>query len=203
MQCPAFFMPYIMKKIQFLFLALLITSVANAQSENLPVDENGKLIYYEVVAMKDASRDSLKQKLDLYFKKQKELKVKSSKDDSTFLASGKLIINKTLLVMSHPSGEILYNFNAEVKEGKYRFWLTDFSFIPYQRDRYGNFVATTAKGTPLEADPGKLNAGQWKEYQAQTAKYAQVFAEKLKQHMASKRPIVIPAPEKKVVSKSW
>lgn len=180
-----------------------MVAVANAQSENLPVDENGKLIYYEVVALKDVSKDSLKRKLELYVKKQKELKVKSSVGDSTFLATGKLIINKTLLVMSHPSGEVLYNFNAEVKEGRYRFWLTDFSFVPYQRDRYGNFVATTPIGTPLEDDPGKLNAGQWKEYQAQTAKYAQGFAEKLKQYMANKMPIATPAPEKKVVSKSW
>ncbi len=174
-----------------------------AQTESLAINENGKFIYYEVVKLEGATSDLLMGRLDSYLKKQKTLKVKSTAGDSAILGNGKFVINKTLLVMSHPSGEVLYNFNAEVKEGKYRFWLSDFGFIPYQRDRYGNFVATTAKPTPLEDSPGKLNEGQWKEYQAQTAKYAQDFADRLKKHMADEKPVEVPAPSKKVVSKSW
>lgn len=188
-----------------LLTALLFLSchIAVAQGENLAVNENGKLIYYEVVKLEGITSDLLRNRLDAYLKKQKTLKVKSAVGDSAILANGKFVINKTLLVMSHPSGEVLYSFNAEVKEGKYRFWLSDFGFVPYQRDRYGNFVATTAKGTPLEENPGKLNEGQWKEYRTQTAKYVQDFAAKLKQYMANEKPVEIPAPEKKVVSKSW
>lgn len=189
--------------LQLFTLFLLMGFGALAQSDNLAVDEKGKLIYYEVVELKSATKDVLRSRLDTYLKKQKDLKVRSAVGDSAVAANGKLVINKTLLVMSHPSGEVLYNFNAEVKEGKYRFWLSDFGFIPYQRDRYGNFVPSTHIGTPLESDPGKLNAGQWKEYQLQTAKYAQNFAVKLKQFMANEKPAEIPAPEKKVVSKSW
>lgn len=192
-----------MKILQLMSLFLLLGYGAQAQSESLSVDENGKLIYYEVVELKSAAKEVLKGRLDAYLKKQKDLKLKSAVADSMVLASGKLVINKTLLVMSHPSGEVLYSFNAEVKEGRYRFWLTDFGFIPYQRDRYGNFVPSTHIGTPLESDPGKLNAGQWKEYQSQTAKYAQNFAVKLKQFMADEKPVEVPAPTKKVVSKSW
>ncbi|RZL41628.1 MAG: DUF4468 domain-containing protein, partial [Pedobacter sp.] len=139
-----------------------------------------------------------------YLKKQnKDLKYKNTQGDTSFAAAGKLIINKTLLVMSHPSGEVVYNFQAEVKNGKYRFWLTDFEFIPYQRDRYGNFVASTTVGIPLENNPGKLNAGEWKEYKAQTAKYAKDLGTKFKLYMSSKTPIVLPTPEKKVVKKEW
>lgn len=194
-----------MKFISSFFLLITCFVYANAQSENLlPVDEHGKLIYYEVVTLKGTTQDSLKIRAINYLKKQnKELQYKSAQGDTAFIANGKMIINKTLLVMSHPSGEILYRFQVEVKDAKYRFWLSDFSFIPYQRDRYGNFVASTTIGTPLETDPGKLNAGQWKEYQVQTAKYAKDLATKFKQFMASRKPITEPIPEKKVISKSW
>ncbi|MFA6277328.1 MAG: DUF4468 domain-containing protein [Pedobacter sp.] len=194
-----------MKFISSLFLLLYCFVYANAQSESvLSVDEQGKLIYYEVVALKGTAKDSLKIRAINYLKKQnKDIQLKSAQGDTAFIATGKMIINKTLLVMSHPSGEILYRFQVEVKEGKYRFWLSDFSFIPYQRDRYGNFVASTTIGTPLETDPGKLNAGQWKEYHVQTAKYAKDLAVKFKQFMASKNLIAEPLPEKKVISKNW
>ncbi|MEE1945436.1 DUF4468 domain-containing protein [Pedobacter sp. KR3-3] len=192
-----------MKIILLTVLFFFSCRAAIAQSEGLAINENGKFIYYEVVKQEGTSKDLLKSRLEAYLKKQKNLKLQSVGTDSTVLAKGKFVINKTLLVVSHPSGEVLYNFNAEVKEGKYRFWLSDFGFIPYQRDRYGNFVATTAKAVPLEENPGKLNEGQWKEYRTQTAQYAQDFATKLKQHMANEKEAEIPVPTQKVVSKSW
>ena len=194
-----------MKFILSFFLFLIGFVSVKAQSENvLPVDDQGKFIYYEVVELKNTPKDSLKSRvLDFLKKKNAPLKFKSIQGDTAFLATGKLIINKTLLVMSHPSGEVLYNFRAEVKEGKYRFWMSDFSFIPYQRDRYGNFVANTTVGIPLENIPGKTEKAQWVAYQVQTATYAKDFAIKFKQFIAHKTPIAVAAPEKKVVNKNW
>ncbi len=187
----------------FLFL-IISSSFCKAQTELLPVDEQGKFIYYELVEAKDLLKDQFKERVSSFLKRPvKDLKLKTVQGDTVFVASGKLVINKTVLVMSHPSGEILYHFQAEAKEGKYRFWLTDFNFIPYQRDRYGNFVATTSKGIPLENSPGKLNSSQWKEYQAQTAKYASQLAKEFKNHIASAATLVIPVKEKTIVKKEW
>ncbi|RZJ79947.1 MAG: hypothetical protein EOO47_09195 [Flavobacterium sp.] len=186
------------------FVLLGLFTVANAQTESvLPVDERGKLIYYEVVSS-NKPVDSMKIiVLDFIKKQAKELKYKTTQGDTAFLATGKLVINKTLLVMSHPSGEVLYNFQAEVKNGKYRFWLTDFVFIPYQRDRYGNFVPSTTVGIPLEKNPGKLNAGEWTAYNTQTAKHAKALAEAFKNYMIKKTPIKFEPTAKKVVKKDW
>jgi hypothetical protein len=194
-----------MKFLPILFALFVFSIVAKAQNEQaLPFDDRGKFIYYEVVALKAVHKDSLQQRLSNYFRlKNGPLKLKSVVGDSAYIATGKLVISKTLLVMSHPSGEISYQFQAEVKEGKYRYWLTDFNFVPYQRDRYGNFVASTSIGTPLEETPGKLNAGQWKEYQAQAAEYAKAFAAKLKLHMASTSTTVAPVAKKEVMRKDW
>ena len=185
-------------------LSFVNFALAQKQTENiLPVDERGKLIYLEVVSTK-APVDSLKIRVLNYLKKQNEnLKFKSVKGDSIFIATGKLIINKTLLVMSHPSGEVLYNFQAEVKQGKYRFWLTDFSFIPYQRDRYGNFVVSTIVGVPLENNPSKLNAAEWEVYRLQTAKYANELAAKFKLYMTGKPLVIVQVTKIQLIGKEW
>ncbi len=195
----------IMKCILSLFLLLTFFVNVQAQSDSsLSVDERGKLIYYEVVDLKGIKKDSLKNRLIIYFqKKPAVLKFTKIEGDTSFFATGKFVINKTVLVMSHPSGEISYNAQVEIKDGKYRFWLTDFNFIPYKRDRYGNFVPTTTTGIALENESGKINAVQLKEYKTQTAIFSKEFALKFKAHMASKVPITLPITEKRVVSKNW
>lgn len=199
----ASFFNLIMKLISCLVLfTLSFVQLWAQEGALLPVDEKGKLIYYEVVSLKDQYKDSLQVRAFHYLKKNKKLKFNSSLRDSLLIAEGKMVVDKTLLVMSHPSGEILYRFYVEVKDSKYRFWLSDFSFIPYQRDRYGNFVPTTNISTPLEQNPGKLNASQWKEYQLQAAKYAKNIAVGFKQYMANLTPVVMPAVQK-VVDKNW
>ena len=187
-----------------ILILLNLFLVAKAQSENaLPVDERGKFIYYEVVEKK-LSADLFNEKVAAFIKKQgKNLKSINTQGDTMMMAKGKLVINKTLLVMSRPSGEVVYNFIAETKGDKYRFWLTDFEFIPYMRDRYGNFVPSTTVGVPLENNPGKLNAGEWAAYKTQTFRYAKDFALQFKNYLAEKQATVVKPVAPKVVKKEW
>lgn len=172
--------------------------------KNLPLDERGKLTYYELVDAHGLSKGTLQTRFANFLnKKNAPAKFVSIEGDSAVVGAGKFVISKTVLVMSHPSGEILFNFHAEARPGKYRFWLTDFNFIPYQRDRYGNFVAATSVGRPLEENTGKLNAAQWKEYQVQTAAFAKNFAAQFKTFVASEAAVEKPTVEKKTVTKSW
>lgn len=177
---------------------MFFTTVGFAQDKPLSNDDRGKLIYYEVVELKDVSQDSLNARAAAFFKKSaKLLKVKSLPVDSMVQASGKMIINKNALVLSRPSGEVLYNFYVETRGGKYRFWLTDFGFIPYQRDRYSNFVPSTTVAIPLERKPGKLNAAEWTGYVKATTREANAFATRFKEAMMNKKiapPVVKAAP---------
>jgi hypothetical protein len=184
---------YIMKFLSGLSFLLLICTTSFGQNKPLSNDDRGKLIYYEVVVLKDVAKDSLAARAAAFFKKNaRSLKVKSAETDSLIQASGKMIINKTALVLSRPSGEVLYNFYAETRDGKYRFWLTDFNFIPYQRDRYGNFVPSTTVGIPLEKKPGKLNAAEWAGYIKAATNEANILAASFKDAMQNKA-IVPPA----------
>lgn len=168
-----------------LFIALLFCAVAGfAQDAELPFDERGKFIYYEVVAQKDVSAAILMERATKFFSTSKELKLKTTPQDSLWMARGKMVINKTAFVLSRPSGEVGYHLYLDFKEGKYRFWLTDFSFVSYHRDRYGNFVPETTVPVPLENKPGKLNSGEWTAYSKATAREARLFAERFKKGMS-------------------
>lgn len=176
-------------KLLSLVILLFFAASSSGQEKPLSTDDRGKLIYYEVVELPEVPKDSLAVRTSAFIKnnstsfKMKSFKMKSAVIDSSVQASGKLIINKTALVLSRPSGEVLYNFYVEIKNGKYRFWLTDFTFIPYQRDRYGNFTASTTVGTPLENKPGKLNAAEWAGYVKATTREVNAIAGRFKNAM--------------------
>lgn len=181
---------------------LLIFVVSFAQDKPLPYDERGKLIYYEIVSGKTFDTDGLYINAKDFLKIKKLSSVKL--DGGRLTASGKMVLSKTSFKVGHPSGEVLYNFTFEVKDTKYRFWLTDFLFVPYERDRYANFVPSTAKGTPLEANPGKLNAAEWTSYQNATAKQAQSFATEFKAYLFAPIKSTAKPKEKTIIStKSW
>lgn len=193
-----------MKKYLVLIIFLATFIRLSAQQKQLPLDDRGKYIYYEVVDAKTVNKDSLLQRAEFFINKvyKKSMKQESS-TDSSVLASGTLVIDKTLLVAGHPSGEVKYNFTVEIRSGKYRFWLTDFEYIPYQRDRYGNFVATTNIGTPLEKAPGKLNSGQWKDILGGVSVKATKFGEDFKKVLATSRSEKAKKKEETISTKKW
>ncbi|WP_316822483.1 DUF4468 domain-containing protein [Pedobacter gandavensis] len=164
-----------------------------AQELGFSIDERGKYVYYEVVTQKGKTEEELKKNAQAYFKNLKSAKMLLSEKDSVLSGKGKLILNKTAFVLTRPSGEVRYQLYLDFKDGKYRFWLTDFSFIPYQRDRYGNFVPSTPIGSPLELKPGKLNAAEWEFYLKATAREALLFGEELKKGMLLDAAIIVPA----------
>ena len=187
---------------RLVLLLALLSFKLSAQQKQFSSDDNGKFIYYEVVE-KAVGKDSLLIRantfIDLY---QKSIK-KQSITDTSVIAKGVMVIDKTILVASHPSGEVNYKFTFEAREKKYRFWLTDFEYIPYGRDRYSNYVPTTTIATPLEKTPGKLSAGEWKDIvdaaYSKTAKFAENFKKALATSQAEK-------PKKKtstISTKKW
>ena len=186
-----------------LFLSISATTVAQAtkHADEMPRDERGKYIQYEMVEKSALPADSLKERAAAFLLLKKMKKVQN---DSSITANGKFIINKTALMLAHPSGELRYNFTFEVKDQKYRFWLTDFLFIPYKRDRYGNFVPSTPIGTALEDSPGKLNTAEWASYVEAARKLSATFAAQFKDYLAAVLKVKTPAAKKKVIStKSW
>jgi hypothetical protein len=191
------------------FLLLVLTTYcmpvfaqeATAQ-EDMPLDERGRYIYYEVVEGKQVPADSLRARAIAFLNIKKLSPVSLTKDGLT--AAGKFLISKTAFVLTRPSGEVQYQFAFEIKEDKYRFWLTDFVFIPYKRDRYANYVPANVKGTPLEASPGKLNAGEWASYLSAASQQAGSFAAAFKASLSQSVKIKTEPKVKKAIStRNW
>jgi len=188
----------------FLFLLMLSSAIAQNKKtgEELEKDERGKYIHYEIVTGSSVSVDSLIYRAHSFFKLKKMTPVKS--DSALLEQNGKFVISKTAFVLSHPSGELLYKLAFEIKSSKYRFWLTDFMFIPYQRDRYGNFVPSTTKGVPLETSPGKLNAGEWSSYVSNAGRQSAALAAEFKEYLsASQQAKPLNKSQFTISTKSW
>lgn len=192
-------------KVFILAFLLLFTSKLFAQQKEFPLDDRGKYIYYEMIEGQKASADSLLKKASSFV----ELKYKKTfksiiVNDAELNAEGKSVLDKSVLIANRPIGEITYHFQFEVKAGKYRFWLTDFLFIPYQRDRYGNYVAFTSIGTPLETNPGKLNSGEWKAIISSAYEKSEAIAKDFKEFLAKKTvPVTKKVTQKVISTDNW
>ncbi|MET4083548.1 hypothetical protein ABIB40_003520 [Pedobacter sp. UYP30] len=166
----------------------LFAQVAYSQKV-LTMSNDHKYTYYEVV-VDDAglAKDSLLQRARTFLEKKnpKDLKITVAEKD-TLGAKGLFIIDKTILVASHPSGQVTYQFTFNAKDGRYRFWLTDFVYTPYNRDRYGNFVPKTNFGQPLENIPSKLKSLEWKAILTATAAKAKEMGDEFKGFMEAKQ----------------
>lgn len=180
-------------------------STCFAQTEkSLSLDEQGKYIFYEVIETPSVSKDSLINRTQNFFKtlKHKNVILKSS-IDSLFKAEGKFIIHKGSSMFGHPAAEVLFNFVAEIKEGKYRYWLTDFKIVAYQRDRYANFVPASTIYRNLEDSPGKIDSQDWKGKITNTANQAYKFGENFKKHLARAHNTPVLKKSKSISKQAW
>jgi hypothetical protein len=184
---------------------LLLTISCMAQDKPLPFDERGKLIYYEVVESAKTPKDSLISRAKAFLESDgKKFKLNTVKGDTLIEATGKMLISKNALGMARPMGAVDYNLYTEVRDGRYRFWLTDFVFTPYMRDRYGNFVPSTTIGAPLEREQSKQRAAEWLGYQKITAREAKSLAEQFKVALATRiYAAESPKPKNTISTKKW
>jgi len=196
---------YIMKRILFLIVCLLLVRMANAQKNSLALDEHNKYIYYQVVDQPGAGADSLARNAASFIKEYYP-KIKPGKiSDTSITVKDKFVTYTVAAFVKHESGVINYTLVIECKDAKYRFWLTDFVFTPYERDRYGAFVPVNGKQVPLESASSKIEKKDLVGYLDQTGAYSQQLGDKLKLYMTQDHHAkkTQPKPVKKIVTDKW
>lgn len=192
-----------MKKILLLIVGLSISGMVSAQKSLLSVDENNKYIYYQVVDMPGFKADSLQKNMVLFMKefypKEKSLKFTSSEAS----VKDKFLTYTSLI--KHESGEIAYALNIECKDGKYRYWISNFVFTPYEKDRYGMFVPVNGKDVALEKASDKLQKKDVEGYFEQTGAFCKQLGDKLKKYIKEGKPQQPKEdkPVKKIVTEKW
>ena len=192
-----------MKIILSAIVCILLAKVSFAQSELLSFDEHNKYIYYQVVDMPAISADSLHYRSLNFLKKEyPKFKLKINNPDE-LSGQGQFLTYGGISILKHEKGAITYTVNIEFKDQKYRYWLTGFTFTPYERDRYGNFVPRTGIDIPLESASSKLDKKDVDSYLNETGAFCKQFGENLKQYIikapASKKAEII----KKAVPDKW
>ncbi|RVU02960.1 DUF4468 domain-containing protein [Mucilaginibacter limnophilus] len=164
-----------MNKIVLLILvvsAFSITSVHAQNKDSLSFDERNKYIYYQVAEETKVKADTLYERALHFLKNAFEndrLKLsKEDKDKAILTGKGGFMVTKKALVSMQDDAKITFNMVIEVKDGKYRYWFTDFAAIPYRRDRYANFSPVDGKKIPLEQGLRKLGQKTLDDYLEQT-----------------------------------
>lgn len=179
-----------------------------SQKDSLGFDENNKYIYYQVVAQPGLSADTIYQRalyflLTAYSKDKLKLK-KQEPAKGVLKGEGGFMVSKKTLVSKHEDGKIAYDLNIEVKDGKYRYWLTNLVVIPYERDRYANFVPVNGKKTPLEHALRLLGQKDLDDYLEKVLVNSRSVGDRLKNFILSPAPSV--KKERKiapVIKKDW
>ncbi|MDB5141891.1 MAG: hypothetical protein JWQ66_604 [Mucilaginibacter sp.] len=176
--------------------------MANAQKSLLSLDEHNKYIYYQVVDLPGISADSLYKNAE-YFIKSVYPKTKSIQSNNSINIKDKFLTYTSFV--KHENGEMAYTLNIECKDAKYRYWLTDFVFTPYERNRYGVYVPINGIEIPLESAESKVIKKDLDGYFDQTGAFCKQLGEKLKKYMAEGHTTKKPdqQPVKKIVTDKW
>jgi hypothetical protein len=194
-----------MKKVFFGLICLLVTYAAAAQKDLLAFNEQNKYVYYQVVEQPGLSTDTLQSRA-LHFLKTAypQNKVKKAETSGNLTGTGKFLVTSSLSVIKHVYGEVNYTYFIECKQGKYRYWLTDFTYTPHITDRYGNSVPKPGMEVPLESGLSKIEKHDYNLALDQTGGYSKQFGDKLKQYMVKISALSPVSTKKKVImTKDW
>jgi len=191
-----------MKTTIIAIIFILTAEVTMAQQELLSFDEHNKYIYYQIVELPGLNADTLETRGLNFLKTQfPRVKLKQETSLKSVKGEGKFLTYGGISVLKHENGEMSYLVSVEFKDQKYRFWLTDFVFTPYERDRYGNFVPKAGIEIPLESASSRLEKKELDSYLNETGTFCKQFGEKLKIYELN-----LPKQEestKKVVTDKW
>ncbi|RYY32084.1 MAG: DUF4468 domain-containing protein [Sphingobacteriaceae bacterium] len=146
-----------MNKLILSFLAVIVlgvSSVSAQKKDSLSFDDRDRYIYYQVAEEPMLNADTLYKRAQYFLKNGFESeRLKPSKEDNgkaTLTGKGGFMVSKKALVSKQDDARISFTMVIEVKDGKYRYWFTDFVAQPYKRDRYANYSPSNEKKIPME-----------------------------------------------------
>lgn len=179
---------------------------ASAQKNLLARDENNKYIYYQIVDRPGVSADSLGKQAAGFIKSFFSTSKAIISNDTILSVKGYFETYSVLAFAKHESGKITFTFSFESRANKYRFWLTDFVFTPYERNRYGQFVPVIGRDIALEQSDIKIDKKELEGYLDQTGSYCQDLGARLKlyvvqDHQSKKGAATEQV--KKITTKNW
>ncbi|HSZ25339.1 MAG TPA: DUF4468 domain-containing protein [Cytophagaceae bacterium] len=178
-----------------LFLSFYINS--NAQVV-MPRDENGKIIYQDVVKVDSVPQDSIFKRINnwvnyTYPKTKKNIDTAMQKISTR----GRFIVYINPGVLREIHGAIRYDVSIEVKQKRYRYTFTNFVFEYYKQDKFYKYNPT-GKEKPLEDEKFPQWQGPWEKHKNTTDAQVKAKIEDLWKAVNNKKAetMVIPTVKK-------
>lgn len=181
---------------------LVFFQTLQAQELLLPRNETGHIVFYEVVEADSFTQEELLDNARQFARKtlgKKKVKAIQTDSVSSLVVKDANFKVYKKVITQRMDGIIHYNFTLEAKEGKYRYFFSDFTFQPYERNRYGKFEPVSGKHKPLEED-FKGNKKDWEDHKESVATTLQSQIEELKITMQSRQENMSRKDEKKPVT---
>lgn len=192
------------RKLLLLILCVCLGKIAIAQKDSLAFDDRGKYIYYKVVNVANNNADALFGKALVFFKSafdKNTLKLTSQDGKAASLTGeGYFLVSKKLSMAKHDDGKITCKVTIEIKDSKYRYWLTDFVFTPYQRDRYNNMVPQLGLDVDMEKANKQYDKADVEHYLDECGAFSKRVGKKLEQFMVEAPKAKKDTVAKKVIS---
>lgn len=159
---------FILLSMKILTLTILLVYL-NCQHIEFPKDEYGKYNFSEVVQVPGLSKEQLFNNGSTFLKKIKVLKSREkylniNEDNSQLTTKGSFYVYRYGSIKKAIDGAVEYDIKIELKEGRYRYTITNFQFNEYQRNRYGRYEPMKGKYKPLEMQASSLNQKSWEYY---------------------------------------
>ena len=152
--------------------AFLLTSIfyySLAQDTQFHVNDLGKYTMTEVVELHGIDKDKLFLNGEKFIRQVKVLNskkkyYKTEKENYTIRNRGSFYVYRIGSVKKGIGGAVEYDIDLEIKDGKYRYTITNFIFNEYKRNRYGKYVPIKGKFIPLEREVNSINKKEWKKH---------------------------------------
>jgi hypothetical protein len=170
-----------MKKLILFFAVITFCKQAFAQKELVTLDEHNKYIFYQLVDMPGITADTLYSRTLIGVKTNKLYKSSNviNVANTSITLKSKTMLYTSMAVAKHESGELNYTLVMEFKDNKYRYWLTDFVFMPYERTRYGVYAKIPGVSYTLEEAKTKVDTKIFDTYLEQIAKFGKETGENM------------------------
>jgi len=186
-------------KLSFILLLPYLSGISQANFP-LPTNESGQIAFSNVVNVENTSKEILflntLNYLQAVVNDQRNLKAHPIfNEDSTEIT---LPLTYTVyhdFPIHSPHGLIKYQFTVAVKDSRYRYVATGFTFHYLKRNRYGKFVEVKGKSKPLEEPVFKGKQKLWDQYKEELPEKTDQFVQELQAQI-----MILPqVPEEKIV----
>jgi hypothetical protein len=169
-----------------IFILLILLSASTFAQDNLPRDENGKIVFEEIVKVDSMPASLLLRNAKAWILKNYVQSEKSIKfDTNSASAKGLFLVYTKGGISKEIHGAIRYNVRILVKNNKYQYRFSDFVFEYYKINRNYQYVPT-GQEKPLEAEKFPGWEPTWQNHKKETYNRISNHIQNLKAEMIKK-----------------